>query len=373
MSTKIWRAAVIGRTGRGNYGHGLDVVWKQFPNVQIVAVADENEAGLTKAAERLGCKARYADYRKMLREERPDLVSIGPRWPDCHLEMALAAAEARASIYMEKPISRTPAEADRMIDACDRAHVKLAVAHQMRIAPVLELAKRRIAEGAIGKLQEMRGRGKEDQRGGGEDLMVLGTHVMDLMRQFAGDPVWCFGSATVGGRDVKRTDVTEGPEALGPLAGDAISATYSFPSDVTGYFVSKRGQANGVRWGLDLYGSKGIMTIRANMAPEVHICESPRWTDSGWTRLVSPDDALPGNASPRGQDEANRALVADLLDAIEKDRAPIASGVEARWTIEMALAVYESHRTGGRVGFPLKSREHPLTAPPQTRGAGRSR
>jgi hypothetical protein len=34
-----YRVAVIGRTGRGNYGHGLDVVWRQVDNVQIVAVA----------------------------------------------------------------------------------------------------------------------------------------------------------------------------------------------------------------------------------------------------------------------------------------------------------------------------------------------
>ena len=35
-----YRVAVIGHTGRGNYGHGLDVVWREIANVQIVAVAD---------------------------------------------------------------------------------------------------------------------------------------------------------------------------------------------------------------------------------------------------------------------------------------------------------------------------------------------
>ena len=62
--------AVIGRTGKGNYGHGLDVVWKEFSNVEIVAVADENEAGGRAAAERLGTRAVYLDHVKMLREER---------------------------------------------------------------------------------------------------------------------------------------------------------------------------------------------------------------------------------------------------------------------------------------------------------------
>ncbi len=355
---KTYRVAVIGRTGRGGYGHLLDMVWKFVPNVQIVAVADDNPEGLKKAAERLGVRAAYADYREMLRRERPDVVSIAPRWADCHLEMVLAAAEAGASIYLEKPMARTPAECDRMIEACDRARVKLAVAHQMRIAPILDLARQRLAEGAIGRLLELRGRGKEDRRSGGEDLMVLGSHVFDLMRQFAGDPLWAAGRVTARGEDIRRRDVREGSEGLGPIAGDAVVGMFAFPGGLTGYFASCPSDAeSGLRWGLDLYGSRGIMTIRAGMDPIVHICRSERWTDAPWERL-----RLPGDPPPRDDHQANRALVADLLEAIEQDREPRSSGRQARWTIEMAMALYESQRTGGRVYFPLRRRDHPLSA-----------
>ncbi|UCD51159.1 MAG: twin-arginine translocation signal domain-containing protein, partial [Phycisphaerales bacterium] len=37
-----YRVAVIGRTGRGNYGHGLDVVWNEIEQAKVVAVADED-------------------------------------------------------------------------------------------------------------------------------------------------------------------------------------------------------------------------------------------------------------------------------------------------------------------------------------------
>jgi len=351
-----WRVAVMGRTGRGGYGHLLDMVWKLFPNVQIVAVADDNPEGLKKAAERLGTRAAYTDYRQMLRQEKPEVVSVAPRWVDCHLEMVLAVAEAGASMYLEKPMARTPAETDRMIAACDKARVKLAVAHQMRIAPILELAKQRLAEGVIGQLQEMRARGKEDARAGGEDLMVLGTHLFDLMRQFGGDPLWAVGRVTVAGHDVQRRDVREGNEGLGPLAGDAVAGMFAFRDGLTGYFGSRRNpETSGARWGVDLYGSGGVMALRADMNPEVYICASPRWTGAPWTRLT-----LPGNPPPRDTNEANRVLVADLLEAIEQDREPKASGRHARWTIEMALALYESQLAGGRVHFPLKNRDHPL-------------
>jgi len=40
VMAKTYRVAVIGRTGKGGYGHNLDIVWKELDNVQIVAVAD---------------------------------------------------------------------------------------------------------------------------------------------------------------------------------------------------------------------------------------------------------------------------------------------------------------------------------------------
>ncbi|MEC9352083.1 MAG: hypothetical protein VYD81_02105 [Planctomycetota bacterium] len=45
---KKYRVAIIGRTGKGNYGHGLDTVWKEIKQAEIVAIADESPAGLKK-------------------------------------------------------------------------------------------------------------------------------------------------------------------------------------------------------------------------------------------------------------------------------------------------------------------------------------
>jgi predicted dehydrogenase len=207
---RTYRVAVIGRTGRGNYGHGLDLVWKAFDNVEIVAVADEDAKGRAAAAERLQAKNAYADYRQMLTKERPQIVSVADRWLDRHRDMVVACAESGASIFLEKPFCRFLDEADAMVTACERHHVKLAVAHQTRYSPRLRRVQELIAQGRLGDLIEMRGRGKEDARGGGQDLMVLGTHIMDLMRFIAGDPRWCFARVTQDGRPVVRQHVREG-------------------------------------------------------------------------------------------------------------------------------------------------------------------
>ncbi|MFO0917532.1 MAG: Gfo/Idh/MocA family oxidoreductase [Planctomycetaceae bacterium] len=236
-----FRVGVIGRTGKGNYGHGIDTVWKHIPEASVVAVADEDEAGRLKAQSTTGAKAAYADYREMLAKEKLNIVAIGPRWIDQHRDMAVAAAEHGCHIYMEKPFCRTPAEADEIVAACEMRHVKLAIAHQTHYAPTVRIAQDLIQGGEIGQVLELRGRGKEDQRGGGEDLWVLGSHVLDLMRLFGGDPLDCFASLSIQGRPVGKADVQPGAEGLGPLAGDQVLAQYRFPHGVTGYFASRRG------------------------------------------------------------------------------------------------------------------------------------
>ncbi|MBM3813704.1 MAG: Gfo/Idh/MocA family oxidoreductase [Acidimicrobiia bacterium] len=356
---KTWRVGIIGRTGRGNYGHNIDVAWKTYPGVQVVGVADDNPEGLRKAGERLGVSALYASYEKMLRDQKPEVTVIASRWVDAHREMALAAAEARSSIFMEKPIAPNLAQCDRIIDACDRVHGKTSIAHNMRVCPILDFVEARVREGLIGQVQELRGRGKEDRRAGGEDMMVLGTHVFDLMRRFAGDPQWVSARVTVEGREAKRSDVNpNGAEGLTYLAGDTIEAMYGFSGGMTGYFGSKKNpDVSGRRFGLDLYGSAGILSIRAAHSPLVYQTASPTWTGEPWKRLE-----IPKHIGPHNELEAYHLMIADLLEAIEKDREPQASARVARWTLEMAHGAYESHKRGARVALPLVNREHPLAS-----------
>src|SRR3954451_18819293 len=112
---RTYRVAVIGRTGKGNYGHGLDVVWNAFDNVEVVAVADEDDKGRAAAAARLGVKNAYADYREMLDKEKPQVVSAADRFPDLPRAMVAACARTGASVSLEKPMARPLEEADEMV------------------------------------------------------------------------------------------------------------------------------------------------------------------------------------------------------------------------------------------------------------------
>jgi predicted dehydrogenase len=359
-----YRVAVIGRTGRGNYGHGLDVVWKEFPNCQIVAVADEDAAGRASAEERLAAKG-YADYREMLAKERPQIVSVAPRWIDCHRDMVVACAQHGCHVFVEKPLCATLAEADEMIDACERAHVKTAISHQTRYSPRIKVVKELIAAGRIGEVIELRGRGKEDRRGGGEDLMVLGTHIMDLMRWLVGNPAWCFAKVTVQGRPIEKKDVTSGGDGIAQLAGDRIDAAYGFDNALTGYFASTRKQHGaGARFGLRIFGTKGVIETATGSLPDVYLLEDPKWSpgrsNRSWVPVTSAGAGKPEPLKDAGLHLGNVEIVKDLLHAIETDTQAKGSIYDGRAALEMILAVYESQRLGHPVPLPLKNRQHPL-------------
>jgi predicted dehydrogenase len=366
---KKYRIAIIGRSGKGDYGHGLDKVWKEIPQAEIVAVADETPAGLKAVGERLGVKTLYRDYRKMLATERPDIVSVAPRWLDCHRDMVLACAEHGASIFLEKPMCRTLAEADAMVHACEEKHIKLAIAHQTRYSPKIKIIQELITAGKIGRLLELRGRGKEDRRGGGEDLWVLGTHIFDLIRIFGGEARSCFAKVTRTGRPVGPADVKEGNEGIGPLAGDGIEASFEMEGGATAFFSSHRGlAARPSRFGLTLFGSKGLIKLHTGYLPEVYILEDPSWspgrTGSEWKPVSSKGIAKPEPLKDTGLHGGNLAIAVDLIASIEEDRQPHGSVYQARSATEMIAAVFESHRLGTPTRLPLKNRENPLLSLP---------
>jgi predicted dehydrogenase len=358
-SEKKLRAAVMGHTGRGDYGHGLDVIFNDVPGIEVVALADPDDAGRAKAAAKCHAARQYADYREMLDKERPDLVSVAPRHTDQHREMALAAIAAGAHLVMEKPIGTDPAECDAILAAADAAKRKVAVAHQMRLAPRISRLKTALAEGLIGDLLAVDAWGKQDGRAGGEDMMVLGVHLFDLMRLFAGDPQWCTARVTQGGRDVTKADARKAGEAIGPVAGDEVFAQFAFPNGVNGTFTS-RGRLREVTgpWGIELTGSKGAVRLLTAIEPHVLVLKAGTWAPGGRTDQWQPLDGTPGTDD--SFPPANRRIVDDWLDAIRTDRQPAASGRNAAAAVEMVMAVYHAALAGARVPMPLADREHPL-------------
>ena len=362
------RVAVIGHTGRGDYGHGLHTLWLPIPAVELIGVADPDPAGLAAAQKKLGGVAGFADYRNMLATTKPDIVAICMRYIDPHRDIALAAIAAGVrGIYLEKSFCRTLAEADEIVAACESKKVKLALAHRNRYHPVLPVVKKLVAEGAVGRLLEIRGRGKEDARGGGVDLHVLGSHVLNLFQYFAGDPQACSATVFQAGKPITKADIIEGAEGLGLVAGNEIHARFEMAAGIPAFFDSVQKAEGKAGFGLQFIGTQGVIDIRIDKEPLAHYCQGSPFLPTGEARVWKPISTA-GIGQPEPIAELgplvleHRLAANDLIAAIREDRQPLCNPREGLAIMEMIAGVFESQRLqGARVAFPLAARENPLS------------
>lgn len=362
------RVGVIGHTGFGNYGHGLDTMWLSMPETEIVGVADADEKGLAAELKKLKVRQGFADYRKLLAQAKPDVVAIGPRHVTEHYDMAMAAIEAGVKgIYSEKPVCRTLKEADELVAACEKHGTKFAIAHRNRYHPVLPRLVQLIKDGAIGKPLEYRTRGKEDPRGGSLDLWVLGSHLFNLVHFFAGDPLACTAGIYQGGHPITKADLKEGDEGVGLLAGNEVHARFEMQSSLPVFFDSVQNagtKAGG--FGVQIIGTEGIIDLRIDVEPLAHLLAGspfgPNNKPRTWVPISSAGIGIPEPVTDVKTTVAGHILPGrDLIAAIHENRDPLCSVKDGRVILEMIMGIFESQRLNGqRVTLPLKDRGHPL-------------
>ncbi len=367
IKRKTLKAAVLGHTGAGNFGHGLDVVFNRLDGVRLIAISDEDDVGLEKAHTRTGAINGYESYQKLFENEQPDIVAVAPRWTDQHHAMVEAALTAGAHVYCEKPFTRTLKEADELLKLAEDHNLKIAVAHQMRCDPYLKRFHAEQKE-LIGELLEMRVYGKMDHRVGGEDMLVLGTHLFDIVRLFGGEVQYCTARIFKDGSPAIAEDAHESKkENLGPVLGNSIRAEFVMDSGISVTFISDERYRELVGpWGIEFIGTKSTMRLFANHPPTFSLLErgDPRSADRFETWKQWPE--VDGEYHPMfekltGMDSANRRVIKDFLDAIENNREPESSGKRAMKALEMIHGVWQAGSTMKRAYFPLTNRLHPLS------------
>ncbi|MDB6167702.1 MAG: oxidoreductase domain protein [Verrucomicrobia bacterium] len=361
------RVAIAGHTGKGNFGHGVDAVWKKVPGVEVVGVSDPDETGRGKPMALYKVEG-FADYRAMFAKVKPDVVAICPRFLGEHHAMAMAAIEAGArGIYMEKPFVPTLAQADEIIAAAEQNGVKIAIAHRGRYNPELAAIDKVIKDGAIGRILELRARAKEDARGGAEDLWVLGSHILNLLAYFGGAPRACTGMLFQGERPATREDVRAGAEDIGPIAGNAVHACFEMERGFPAFFDSVQNAGDkAAGFGFQIIGTKGLIDFRMDNIPLAHLVPgspfTPAKTPRPWIPITTAGPGEPEPLTGLKEDIMSHAVGArDLLAAIRENRPPLCCAQDGRLIVEMIFGVFASHlQNGARVTFPLAAKENPL-------------
>lgn len=365
-NTSPFRVGVIGHTGRGDFGHGLDKMWQRVRSTETIAISDS--AGIEKAKRRLPDVEAFADYREMLKKTKPEIVAVAPRHIDQHHEMCMASiAHGVKGIYVEKPFCQTPQQADEIVSACESTGVRLAIAHRNRYHPVLPIIKQLIDDGEIGKPLEIRARGKEDHRGGCLDLWVLGSHVLNLACYFAGSPRSCQSRLMQDNRPCTEQDIHSGAEGVGPIAGDELHARLEMSSGIPLFFDSIKDHGSRTAgFGIQIIGNEGVIDFRMDREPLTHLRRGnpfqPSTENSPWIPISTAGVGQPEPIQELGSYlSSHQAAGDDLALAIANQTKPICSAEEGRTTVEIICAIFESHKNNGEaVSFPLKNRQHPL-------------
>ena len=129
--------------------------------VDLAVLADANADLADRAARQLGFRRSTGDWRTLL--DDPEIQIVDVTTPNAlHREMALAAIGAGKHVYCEKPLAPTHAECREMTAAAESAGIVTQVGFNYLKNPMMALAKRLIAEGAIGEVRTFRGIHAED-------------------------------------------------------------------------------------------------------------------------------------------------------------------------------------------------------------------
>ncbi len=250
-----------------------------------------------------------------------------------HCENTLMAARHSKHVLVEKPISRSLDEAQRMIGAARDAGVTLMVGENARFMPVVRKCKELMDQGAIGSLRLVQVQAEQRhapadwrrslEMNGGGALIDGGIHAVDNLVYLAGMPTSIY-AATL-------------PKVLHQLEGeDGIVVMTRFTDGATGLINFSWGNASGSgRPWAAVTGSEG--RIRFELG-------NPAWltleTGEGQQEFHFTDPAA-----------SWRDMVAEFADAIRQGRRPSPSGEDGMRDLEVVLKAYESARTGAPVAL----------------------
>ena len=117
--------------GLGNMGQSHALAYHKDPRFQIVGLVNRTARDLP---EELQAYPLFTDYARALAETTPDLVCVAT-YSDSHADYAVAAMEAGAHVFVEKPRATTVADAERVVEAARRLNRKLVVGYILRHHP----------------------------------------------------------------------------------------------------------------------------------------------------------------------------------------------------------------------------------------------
>lgn len=292
---------------------------------------------------------KYCDYKQMLQETNPRLVSIATESGN-HAEIALYCIDQGVNVIIEKPMAMSIADADEIIRRSEEKGVKVSACHQNRFNVAVQELRKAVEAGRFGKLshgsihvrwnrgpqyyEQASWRGTWAQDGGA--LMNQCIHGIDLLRWMMGDEIEEIYGVTrqqfhdyLEAEDVGMAVVKFKNGAIGTIEG----TTNVYPQNLEET--------------LYIFGENGTVKIGGTSTNNIDV-----WDFADETEADRNNKELK-EATSNVYGNGHTSLFADVIDAIVNDRTPYVDAIAGRNALEVVLSIYKSQKEGKAISLPL--------------------
>jgi predicted dehydrogenase len=332
---------------------------------RLVSICGRSRAKVRDAAARYGYVRYETDWRKVVADPEVDIVDNGlPN--DMHAAPCIDAAERGKSVLCEKPLARNAKESETMLRAVTKAGVKNMVFYNYRFIPAMQLFKRMVDEGAIGKVRQFRAAYLQDwimdpefplrwrlnkAISGSGTLGDIGSHVVDIGRFLVGEiESTCALTKTF----IHERPLLDNPTKKGRVdVDDAFVSMVKFKGGAIGAIEATRlaaGRKNCQR--VEVHGSEGSLYFDLQRLNELQYYSTADAPDRrGFRNIYVTEKVHPyvGNYWPPGQalgwEHAMVNAVYHFFDALANDKKVEPWGATFR----------DGHRVDQVLGAMLKS------------------
>lgn len=293
---------------------------------------------------------QYVDYKCMIEEQKPELVSIATE-SGCHAEIACFCIEHNVNVIIEKPVAMSMKDANKIVEMSEKYHVKVCACHQNRFNPAVQAVRKAIEQGRFGKLSHgsvhvrwNRNQGYYDQAGwrgtwknDGGALMNQCIHGIDLLRWMFGDDV-----EEVYGQTRQRFHYYLEAEDIGVAIVKFKNGAVATIEGTTNVYPQNLEET------LYVFGEEGTAKIGGTSVNNIDV-----WKFKNETQEDEMQRSI-REATSNVYGNGHTALFADMIDAIKSDRKPYVDIRDGRNALELVLAIYKSQKEGLPVKFPLE-------------------
>lgn len=321
---------------------------------KLVACLSRSEDKANAFAKKYNCRG-YASMDAFLTNPELDIVTVCTP-SGYHMEPALKAIESGKHVIVEKPLEITLERCDKIIDAAERAGVKLATVFPSRFHEVAGIIKSTIESGRFGKLvlgdayvKWFRSQEYYDNGGwhgtkkldGGGALMNQSIHAIDVLQWFMGPVHSVQAYSSVLGH--KRIEVE-----------DTAVAVLKFENGAMGVIEGSTAVYPGFLKRIEINGTNGSVILEEEDLKEWSFKEETKADKEIKEKFTAVTDSGGGVSDPGAISfRLHQLQFEDFIKSLSSGGTSLVEGKEGRKAVEIILAIYKSASTGKMVKLPL--------------------